>query len=132
VPQVNGDDAVLQLSNYRGKTVVADFWSTSCPPCLMQIPVLEALQKDYAHKGVAVIGVAVGGESPAMLKGWAARRNIRYPLGADVRGVAAASWQVTTLPTLFIVTPEGRIAASHVGFWEDGDLRDALEEALQP
>ena len=59
VPQVNGDAAVLQLRDYRGQTVVADFWSTSCPPCLMQIPVLEELQRDYAEKGVTVIGVAV-------------------------------------------------------------------------
>ena len=47
----------LSLAALRGKIVVVEFWATWCPPCRTSIPHLNALQKDWASKGVVIIGL---------------------------------------------------------------------------
>ena len=47
----------LDLSEYRGKVVVLDFWASWCAPCRRSIPWLNAMQRKYADEGLVVIGV---------------------------------------------------------------------------
>jgi len=49
----------VSLSSFKGKTVILNFWSTSCPPCLAELPSLENLHREMGKTGVVVIGVAV-------------------------------------------------------------------------
>jgi thiol-disulfide isomerase/thioredoxin len=44
---------------YRGKVVLVDFWSTSCPGCIQEIPNIKANLRAYGDKGFEVIGVAL-------------------------------------------------------------------------
>jgi cytochrome c biogenesis protein CcmG/thiol:disulfide interchange protein DsbE len=53
----------LQLSNYRGKVVVLNFWATWCPPCIEEIPSLNQLQRQMPQ--VVVLGVSVDEDGEA-------------------------------------------------------------------
>ena len=50
-----------QLSDYKGKVVVLDFYATWCEPCRAEAPGLVQLQRQYAAQGLQVIGLNVGG-----------------------------------------------------------------------
>ena len=54
---IEGKD--VQLSQYKGKMVVVEFWATWCPPCKATIPGLIAVQEKYAGKGLVVLGVSI-------------------------------------------------------------------------
>ena len=49
----------LNLSDYKGKVVVLDFWATWCGPCRIEIPGFIELQKRYASQGFTMIGISM-------------------------------------------------------------------------
>ena len=132
IPVVNSRDNadIFNLKDQKGKVVILDFWSTTCPPCLAQIGVLKKLKQDYANKDLEIVGLAVGGESLLRVKQFAAQRQINYPVGPDSRGVAATAYKVSSLPTLFIVDKTGKIVDSHVGYQTEASLVSVLKKIL--
>ncbi len=50
----------INLSSYKGKPVVVNFWATWCPPCRAEMPDLSALQEKYRTDGLVVLGIGVG------------------------------------------------------------------------
>src|SRR5256885_339024 len=57
-----GANAQSKLSQYKGKTVIVDFWASWCEPCKKEVPALNALFKKYKRKGLVVVGVNVDDE----------------------------------------------------------------------
>ncbi|HYP75941.1 MAG TPA: TlpA disulfide reductase family protein [Polyangiaceae bacterium] len=57
LPKLGGGTA--RLSSYRGKTVILNFWSKSCPPCLQEMPSLASLTKALApHPDIVLLTVS--------------------------------------------------------------------------
>src|SRR5689334_3960863 len=57
IPTVEGGK--IQLSQYRGKVVVLDFWAPWCGPCQAETPHLIKIAQDYKDKDVVVIGLSI-------------------------------------------------------------------------
>src|SRR5260221_9648006 len=53
------DGKTVHLSDYRGKAVLLNFWATWCVPCKEEMPWLVAFQKQYAPKGLVILGIAM-------------------------------------------------------------------------
>src|SRR5262249_34417401 len=52
------DGETLDLSAMRGKVVLVDFWSTSCPPCVASMPKLKRLHEELHGEGLEIVGVS--------------------------------------------------------------------------
>jgi len=101
------------FSSYAGHVVVLDFWATWCPPCLAVGPHMQAIQKKYADRGVAVLAVHYDneGEPKRYMK------QHRYTFTALNDGTAVAQkLGVSKIPTIMVVGPGGRIAHRQTGF----------------
>jgi peroxiredoxin/outer membrane lipoprotein-sorting protein len=123
------DGKTVHLSDYKGKTVVLDFWATWCGPCQHSMPHLEKVYQQVKDKNVAVLGVCVWDEKPAYDK-WVAK-NIgtvyNFPVAFDPAGrgkgnIAGSLYKVTGIPTQYIIDKNGNVAASTIGY-EEGDTR---------
>jgi peroxiredoxin len=114
------------LSEYRGRVVVLDFWATWCGPCAKVMPRLEKLQKKYGGRGLVVIGVSSWdtGDPAALMR----KRGVTYTLLLKGEEVAPA-YGVTTLPAVYVIGADGRIAYSHAGA-DPKDLADLIEKRL--
>ncbi len=123
------DGGQISLANLRGKPVVLDFWATWCAPCEDQIPVLNAFQAQYGER-VSVIGISVDWDRKAVAP-FAAKLRVTYPIlyGDEQLG---ERYGVLGLPSLFVIGPDGRIAASHIGIITLGELEAAVEPVLVP
>ncbi len=104
-----------KLSDYRGKWVVVNYWATWCPPCLEEIPELEVFHANHQDKDAVVLGVNMEEIDLESLKVFVDDQFISYPIlrtGADSPGELG---RVTGLPTSYLVSPAGELAARQVG-----------------
>jgi cytochrome c biogenesis protein CcmG/thiol:disulfide interchange protein DsbE len=114
----------VSLADHRGRPVILDFWATWCAPCAQQIPVLNDFQA--AHYGeVVVLGIAVDPQGIEVVAPYANEHDIRYPVLVGSESLSQA-YGAFGFPSLYVIAPDGSIAANHVGVI----TREELEEAL--
>ncbi len=125
---LNENEAVT-LESLRGKIVVVDFWSTSCPPCVRQMADLERLHQRHDSADVVVLGVNTENAPEAILRRFARERDVHYPILLN-GGAVSEEYQVTALPTLYVIDQEGNIRWSHVGYAPYHMLEEPVEALL--
>jgi thiol-disulfide isomerase/thioredoxin len=113
----------VSLADFRGKTVVLNFWATWCGPCRAEIPMLSSFAEANAEE-VVVLGVAVDGTFDE-LKAAKHKLDIRYPVLVGDKSVAQ-TWGAKVLPTTVVVDPEGQIKTAHVGLITNPQLKLAV------
>jgi peroxiredoxin len=105
----------VRLKDLKDKVVVLSFWATWCPPCRMEMPHLEALQKKYAGKPVKVIGVNTDKQGKA-LRNWMKARNLTFTVVADTNHKVSGQYQVEAFPTLYVIDKKGIVREHILGF----------------
>ena len=116
----------------RGKPVLINFWATSCPGCVKEMPQLVELHKDLHTKGLTIIGVAVSYDPPNQVLEMVKERRIPYPVALDPMGDAERAFgNVSVIPTSFLISPDGRIVQHVIGELRFADLRERLSQWLK-
>ena len=102
-----------------GKIVVIDFFSTTCVPCIAELPQLMAARGDLRDRSdVQFVLVASdrGDDTPEKFRAFAERKHLTVPLAFDPEGKAHDSFGVTGVPALVILDRTGRVRFTHEGF----------------
>ena len=111
------------LSQYAGKWVVVNYWATSCPPCIKEIPQLEAFHQRHKNHDAVVLGVDFEDISLAWLKDFMDSMSMSYPvLRSDPSQQVTPFGVILMLPTTFIITPAGELVAHQAGAVTAADL----------
>lgn len=125
------DGRSLTLEQLRGKTVLVDFWSTTCKSCLEEMPDLIALYNEFSTKGLEIIGVAMPSDRPDMVLKAAEDLTIPYPIALDIDGeITQAYGNVSVTPTHFLIAPDGKILDKIVGKIDMVKFRDRIKTML--
>jgi thiol-disulfide isomerase/thioredoxin len=121
----------LNLSAFKGKVVVLNFWATWCGPCVAEMPSLQTLSRRYADKSLVVLGVNYH-ESTEKVKSFQRRYNIDFPLARDPWQEASAAWNVRILPESFVVDAEGKLRYRVTGEvdWASAEVAERLRPLL--
>ncbi len=117
----------VNLSDFKGKVVLLDFWATWCGPCREVMPEVQALHEKYQERGLEVM--AITQESRDQVIPFARARNTTYPLYLDTFGYANKAFRVTAIPTAVVVGRNGAILETIVGS-DPQAIRAAVEKAL--
>lgn len=106
---------VISLSELRGKWVVVNYWASWCPPCLDELPELEAFHQNHREDTAVVIGINVEQElTREELADFVAGLSLSFPIIRLQEGLPGFG-PVPGLPTTFLIDPQGEIAARQVG-----------------
>ncbi|MBA3974787.1 MAG: hypothetical protein C0504_11295 [Candidatus Solibacter sp.] len=122
--------ALHSLSAYRGRVVVLNFWATWCKPCRRELPALDRIAREYAPRGVTVLGVAMDERGWAAVSPFLAQFPVAYPILLGNPRVARGYGGLPTLPLTVFIGKHGRTAATHAGELTEAQLRKALEVML--
>lgn len=78
VPLTSLNEEESIFSDWQGDILIVNFWAPWCAPCRREIPALIELQKNYANRGVKILGIALDGKEPVVK--FADEYQINYPL----------------------------------------------------
>jgi thiol-disulfide isomerase/thioredoxin len=127
----------FSLADYRGKTVVLNFWASWCAPCRVETPALQVLAHDLASQGVVFVGVDSRDDPDAArafladIKG--ADAPVDYPNIDDSSGDVALSFHSLVppaFPSTLVVDRTGKVAARVDGATTGLRLKALLESLL--
>lgn len=121
------------LSEWRGRWVLVNFWATWCAPCLSEIPLLMDAQEAYADRGLQIVGPAMDRSEP--VRALVQRMGIPYPVFAGDVEVAAAmdglGDTLGALPFSVLLSPDGTAVYRKHGDFSRDELTALLEQYLQ-
>jgi peroxiredoxin len=126
LPDIDG--VVHQLSDYRGKVVIVNFWATWCPPCREEMPSMQRAWKRLQQQDIVILAVDVGEDEDTIFT-FTADYPMDFPLLMDLDSSVVQRWPVRGLPTTFVIDPQGRIAYRAVGSrdWEHPAILSTLK-----
>ena len=105
------DGKPIRLADLRGKAVWVNFWTTWCPPCQSEVPILRDLSERYRDRGLVLVAISVQETSPADVKAYAQRYQLGYTIGFDASGAIFHAYKGYGLPTHVFIDPNGVIAS---------------------
>ena len=108
----------LDLTAYRGKVVLIDFWASWCNPCRQSFPWMNQLQQTYGSQGLVVIGVNVDHERDDARQ-FLDRYNADFQIVYDPDGHLASEYNFHDMPTSYLIGRDGRIHYVHAGFYPE-------------
>lgn len=111
---VDSNGKTHALAQYKGKWVLVNFWATWCPPCLEEIPDLNALHENKKNN-LVVLGIAMDYSDPKTVFQFADQLMVNYPIILGDRKMAAQIGAITGLPTTYLYNPQGKMVAYNVG-----------------
>ncbi len=130
LPAMNGD--VVTLSDYRGKPVYIDFWTTWCPNCIVNIQEFNSFaNRVNAGDNYVVLSVVTPGYyremSEEKLREWVAEQNLDFPMLLDYNVSITRHYGINTYPTGVYIAPDGQLAEIHVGYSSLSVIESKLE-----
>lgn len=118
----NGE--VVSLSAMRGRPLLVNFWATWCPPCVEELPLLNAFNEAHAGKGWQVLGLAV--DQPSAVRGFLQKLPLNFPVG--MAGFAGTELSRSlgnpsgSLPYTVVFGAEGTVLHRKIGKVSEVDL----------
>jgi peroxiredoxin len=129
LPDMKGKE--FQLSSFKGKAVVIDFWATWCEPCKIEMPWLVDLQKKYGPQGLQILGVAMDDADEQTIQAFAHKMGVNYPVLKGTEAVADLYGGLDGLPATFFVDRSGKIVDVAVGLTNQSVLEDSIKRSLE-
>ncbi len=110
----------LRLSDFRGKTVVLNFWATWCPPCRREMPDFQALWEERGPDGpddLVILAVnLISQDARADVRAFVREFGVSFPVLFDTSGDAVSRrYGVRALPATFFIDRDGIVRTTALG-----------------
>lgn len=121
----------LSLQQLRGKMVLINFWATSCPGCIEEMPKLVDTYQRYHGKGLEIIAVAMSYDPPNHVLNYSKQHALPFPVVLDTTEDASHAFgNVQVTPTTFVIDKQGKVVRHILGTINFADLETLLSTTL--
>lgn len=123
----------IALSSLKGKVVLVNFWATSCPGCIKEMPDLVKLYQHYQKQKqpVELIAVAMQYDPEAYVRAYQQTNQLPFPVVLDQKGAYAHQFgDVKLTPTLVVIDRDGHIVQQHLGEVAPATLRAQIDQLI--
>ncbi|QJD85522.1 TlpA family protein disulfide reductase [Cohnella herbarum] len=121
----------VKLSDYRGKTVLLNFWATWCRVCQAEMPHVEKLYRQYKDQDVIILSVNATSQERDVQRvaQYANKELLSFPIVLDEEGDVLKRYKVTAYPTTYIIDPSGVIQDRYLGAISYESMKKAVRKA---
>jgi thiol-disulfide isomerase/thioredoxin len=119
------DGREVDLAKLKGKVVLIEFWSTSCGPCIGEIPTVKAAYEKFHERGFEVVAISLD-DKESVLRMFVAEKKLPWPQHFDGKGWGnqfAVRYGIFAIPTMWLVDKQGNL--------RDAEARGALERRVE-
>ena len=113
----------LSRTDFGGKLLVLNFWATWCPPCVNELPSLNAMARALAAKGIVVVGISIDQDEKAY-KAFTQRFKLSFETARDPEANISSEYGTFKIPETYVITPDGKVVEKFISD------RDWMEPAL--
>jgi cytochrome c biogenesis protein CcmG/thiol:disulfide interchange protein DsbE len=124
------DGGTVDLTRYRGRPVLVNFWATWCAPCVREFPLLRRTLDEHRADGLVVLGVLVN-DSPDKARAFVREHGGTWPVGVDRGGRAVATLKLVGLPESVFVRRDGTLSSRVLGELTPAQLQAQLAPILR-
>nr|WP_235507395.1 TlpA disulfide reductase family protein [Acidovorax sp. Leaf78] len=119
------EGGTLALQSLAGKPLLLNFWATWCPPCVEELPMLNAFYREQAANGWQVLGLAI--DQPSAVRKFLARIPLEFPVGLAGLGGTELGRSLGNLtgglPFTVVLGSNGRVLHRKMGQVTPQDLQ---------
>ena len=123
----------VSLVDFGDTVLLVNFWASWCPPCVAELPSMQALKESMAGEPFEILALNIG-ENPHSVRRFIEHFETRldFPILLRADQTVARDWKVSAMPTSALVDKQGRLAATLVGprDWNNGDSRRLVRTLL--
>jgi peroxiredoxin len=98
----------VSLNNFGGKVLVLNFWATWCPPCISELPSLNALAGELKQDGVVVLGVSVDKDQAAYDR-FLKKVRLNFETSRDPKADISAEYGTFKYPETYVINRDGKV-----------------------
>ena len=126
------DGKSVSAAQFKNSVVVFDFWATWCGPCRVEMPSVEDLYSKYGGKNFEILAVN-GGEDRNLVQPFIKNLNLTFPVLLDEQFEVHNKYQVTAIPSTFLVDKSGVITHRFFGFtdWANDYSRELITKLMK-
>jgi len=121
----------LTRSDFGGKLLVLNFWATWCPPCIEEIPSLDAFQRTLGPEGVVVLGISVD-RNEKLYRRFLDQRHVSFQTARDPEAEISASYGTFQYPETYIIDRSGKVVQKIISNqnWMDPEFLASVRRLL--
>ncbi len=106
----------LRVDAQRGKVLIVSFWASWCGPCLQELPILEGLQQQVSADRLRVVAINYQEDISIYHEHLKKMQQLKMSIVHDRNGRLSEAFGVESLPHLFMIDHQGRVAHVHQGY----------------
>lgn len=120
------DGKTLAMSSFQGRPLVINFWATWCPPCVEEMPLIDAFYRENSSKGWQVVGLAI--DQPSRVKQFLGQFPVAYSMGlAGLNGSELGKQLGNTtgsLPFTVVFDAKGGLIQQKLGKLSEDEIKN--------
>ena len=117
-----------KLSDLRDKPVYLNFWATWCPPCVRELPHIQAKYEQYKDR-IHFLAISVDSEQDAPAQ-FISSKGYTFTVGYGNEREISRAYNIEAIPASYIIGTDGTIKAQIVGSMDEADLERFLQNAF--
>jgi thiol-disulfide isomerase/thioredoxin len=125
------DGKVYKLSNFNGKVVLVNLFASYCPPCMIELKVLQKLHETCSVNGLQVVSLMVDLDGAPLLPRIIKSRSLTYPVGLANKAVFETFKDFSTTPTTYVFDQRGNLANKVVGYQSFEEWKKTLSSLVK-